>query len=197
VIDLEACKAAFHRQRYDTPWGNACKIWEDMARYRAVIEKVRPQLILECGTESGVSARWFAQFANTVSIDVVECPRLESDDRVLIYRRGDSVQNLKEWADGGWLSGPVLVSLDSDHSTAHVLGELEQCGRLVGAQCYLVVEDTVVRFLQDEMKFPFEGNPYDALDIWLPQHPEFELDEEIEGMFPATQHPGGWLRRVQ
>jgi cephalosporin hydroxylase len=89
-----------------------------------------------------------------------------------------------------------MVVLDSDHSTTHVLAELEVWASLVTPGCYLVVEDTVVRHLQDRMKFPFNGNPADALDEWLPKHPEFEVDHELEAMFPATQHPGGWLRKL-
>jgi cephalosporin hydroxylase len=38
--------------------------------------------------------------------------------------------------------------------------------------------------------------PTEALERWLPQHPEFEVDSHRERYF-HTFNPGGYLRRVR
>lgn len=78
-----------------------------------------------------------------------------------------------------------LVLLDGDHASGQVARELQAYASLAD---YLVVQDTIMRWLHE-----YYDGPHEALDAWLPQHPEFAAvdDEPL-----PTQHPGGWLRRV-
>jgi cephalosporin hydroxylase len=88
-----------------------------------------------------------------------------------------------------------MVTLDSDHTAAHVLAELEAYAPMVSVGCYLVVEDTSVN---GRPLLPGYGaGPGEALDEWLPGHPEFEVDWAIEERHGITTSPGGWLRRVR
>lgn len=77
-----------------------------------------------------------------------------------------------------------LVLLDDDHSSAHVLAELELWAPLAD---YLIVQDTLMGWLPQ-----YPDNPLLALEKWLPAHLEFARDPEPD----PTNHPGGWLRRV-
>jgi cephalosporin hydroxylase len=77
-----------------------------------------------------------------------------------------------------------LVSLDDDHSSAHVLAELEL---YAGLADYLIVQDTLMEFLPQ-----YADGPHLALAKWLPDHPEFAIDPDPV----PSNHPGGWLRRV-
>ena len=71
-----------------------------------------------------------------------------------------------------------MVILDSDHSQAHVSAELSAYAPLVTPGCYLIVEDTCVN---GHPLYPDHGpGPMEALDAFLPQHPEFEPDPARE-----------------
>jgi len=93
----------------------------------------------------------------------------------------------------------VLVFLDSMHTHDHVLAELDAYAPLVSAGSYCVVFDTFV----DDMPAGFfadrpwdvGNNPKTALRQWLPQHPEFEVDAEMEQRLQVTVAPMGFLRR--
>lgn len=94
----------------------------------------------------------------------------------------------------------VMVCLDSMHTHAHVVAELEAYAPLVTPGSYCVVFDTFV----DDMPAGFFAdrpwdvgdNPKTAVRQWLPGHPEFEIDVEMENRLQVTVAPQGFLRRV-
>jgi cephalosporin hydroxylase len=93
----------------------------------------------------------------------------------------------------------VLVCLDSNHTHAHVLAELEAYAELVTPGSYLVVCDTVIAEL-DPGLFPDRpwghgDNPRSALEAFLATHPEFQPDPEFAKLLVGS-NPGGYLRRV-
>lgn len=88
-----------------------------------------------------------------------------------------------------------MVSLDSDHSARHVARELQLYPHFVGIGNYLVVEDTTV---SGRPVVPLHGAGLgEALDAWLPHHPEFERDDELWQRQLFSAHAGGWLRRIK
>jgi cephalosporin hydroxylase len=93
----------------------------------------------------------------------------------------------------------VLVFLDSMHTHAHVLGELDAYATLVTPGSYCVVFDTFVddmppKFFADR-PWDVGNNPKTAVRAWLPQHPEFEIDTDFESCLQVTVAPSGFLRR--
>lgn len=94
----------------------------------------------------------------------------------------------------------VMVCLDSNHTHAHVLAELEAYAPLVTPGCYCVVFDTVVEQL-DAAQFPDRpwgpgDNPMTAVDAFLASHPEFSIDVRMEAKLLVTVAPRGFLRRA-
>ncbi len=94
----------------------------------------------------------------------------------------------------------VLVCLDSNHTHAHVLAELEAYAPLTSKGSYCVVYDTIVEDMPKEM-FPDrpwgpEDNPKTAVWKYLETHPEFEIDKSIQNKLLITVAPDGYLRRV-
>jgi len=94
----------------------------------------------------------------------------------------------------------VMVCLDSMHTHAHVLAELEAYAPLVTPGSYCVVFDTFVDdmppgFFADR-PWDVGDNPKTAVRQWLPSHPEFEIDAEMENRLQVTVAPQGFLRRV-
>lgn len=94
----------------------------------------------------------------------------------------------------------VMVCLDSNHTHAHVLAELNAYALLTSKCSYCVVFDTIVDDLPKEM-FPDRpwgpgNNPKTAVWEFLKAHPEFEIDKTIQHKLQITVAPEGYLKRV-
>ena len=95
----------------------------------------------------------------------------------------------------------VLVCLDSNHTHAHVLAELNAYARLATVGSWCCVFDTMIEHLPKEL-FPDRpwgpgDNPKTAVFEFLKQHPEFEADATIDDKLLISVAPGGYLKRVR
>jgi cephalosporin hydroxylase len=94
----------------------------------------------------------------------------------------------------------ILVCLDSMHTHAHVLSELNAYASLVTPESYCIVFDTFVedmppRFFPDR-PWDIGNNPKTAVRQWLETHPEFEIDRTMENKLMVTVAPEGFLKRT-
>lgn len=94
----------------------------------------------------------------------------------------------------------VLVMLDSNHTHAHVLGELQAYAPLTSVGSYCCVFDTLVEDMPKEMFLdrPWGpgDNPKTAVWEYLKTHPEFEIDKSVQNKLLITVAPDGYLKRV-
>lgn len=192
-------------------FGNILKTQDDLDRYEWIIKATQPEVIVECGTATSASAAWFArQGLDVITIDMV--PRMA--DRGVITRTWPTLSERITWLTGSTLDDRVIarardivggrrcmVSLDSDHSQAHVEAEILAYQEMVSPGCYLVVEDTIFRYAEPQQWHmwhfgdPSKGNPFDAVESTLVGNPLFERDSSIEMMSEISHHPGGWWKR--
>ena len=186
VLDVTASLEATGRQHAE----GAIKVEEDLDRYRAVIALTTPEVIVECGTHAGGSARWFRALGpDVITIDVEP---VALDDITVIT--GSSIDPLVVAQVKALTEGRrTMVVLDSDHSAAHVAAEIAAYGPMVSAGCYLVVEDGIVRWMSNH---PWTGSPLDAIEELLVDSPDWQRDEVTEAMHPVSMHPAGWWRRA-
>jgi cephalosporin hydroxylase len=94
----------------------------------------------------------------------------------------------------------VLVCLDSNHTHAHVLAELEAYAKLTSVGSYCVVFDTIVEDLPKDM-FPDRpwgpgNNPKTAVWEFLKSNNNFEIDANIQNKLLVTVAPDGYLKRI-
>jgi cephalosporin hydroxylase len=94
----------------------------------------------------------------------------------------------------------ILVCLDSNHTHEHVLDELHAYAPLTSVGSYCVVFDTIIEDLPAEM-FPDRpwapgNNPKTAVWEYVKNHPEFEIDKDIQHKLLITVAPDGFLKRV-
>jgi cephalosporin hydroxylase len=179
-------------------------IWQDVLdlwTIQEALSEVRPALLIECGTNRGGSALFYANLfdlmdhGRVITVDVerlhsLEHPRVEfligsSIDPAIVERMRAAVEK----ADG-----PVMVILDSDHSESHVAAELELYAPFVTPGSLLHVQDGII----DEL-FVMRSDrpgPLPAIKRFLAAHPEFTWDRERSEKFLITHHPMGWLRRA-
>lgn len=199
VVDRDECVRSFGAWQYPM-----LKHHWDLARYTIVLEDSRPEVVVECGTRTGHSALWFARHGiDVVTVDVT--PQVTADvtaasDRI-VWLNGNSTDPAMVAAVAAATVGKrTMVSLDSDHSAAHVAAEITAYSPLVSPDCYLVVEDGVIAWLPEDVLYGhgcqiYTGTVLDAIDQTLPADERFERDIELEAMFPATMFPAGWWRR--
>lgn len=193
--------------------GNILKTAEDLERYDWIIKTTKPEVVVECGTATSASAAWFArQGLDVITIDMV--PRMA--DRGVIAKTWPMLIERITWLTGSTLDENVLarvgklvgerrcmVSLDSDHTQAHVEAEIRAYQGFVSPGCYLVVEDGIFRYAEPQQWHmwhfgdPSKGTPLDAIESALVDHPDFVRDTSIEMMHEISHHPGGfWRRRI-
>lgn len=94
----------------------------------------------------------------------------------------------------------VMVCLDSNHTHAHVLAELQAYAPLTSVGCYCVVFDTFVEDMPGDL-FPDRpwspgDNPKTAVHEYLKSHQNFEIDATIPHKLQVTVAPDGFLRRT-
>jgi cephalosporin hydroxylase len=97
--------------------------------------------------------------------------------------------------------GKVMVFLDSNHTHAHVLAELEAYAPLTSIGSYCVVFDTLIEEMPSTL-FPDRpwsvgNNPKTAVHGYLTRHPEFIIDRSIQHKLLITVAPDGYLKRVR
>lgn len=198
----------FHQEYYrslvwqDTHWLGvaAWKCPLDLWVYQELLTELRPDLIIETGTQFGGSALFLGSICDlidngrVISIDIDDQPDRPQHARVE-YLPGSStaadvVQRMAAESAG---AKRVLVILDSDHSFAHVLAEMHAYAPFVSKGSYLIVEDTNINghpILRDAGPGPME-----AVERFVRERPDFVIDASRE-KFMLTFSPRGFLRRV-
>lgn len=207
----------FHRMYYhgilkgrpvwcDTTWlgipVEKCPL--DLWVYQEMIRELSPEVIVETGVMMGGSAAFMASICMllgkgeviSVDIELKDLPRqIEKAFPNLTFIEGDSsapeiVSRVKSMVAGR----RALVILDSDHSRDHVLKEMRLYNDLVPVGCYMIVEDSNVN---NHPVYPtFGPGPYEAIEEFLKENREFEIDKSRE-KFYFTFNPNGFLKRVQ
>lgn len=93
----------------------------------------------------------------------------------------------------------ILVSLDSNHTHEHVLAELNAYADLASVGSYCIVFDTVIEDLPvgsfPDRPWEVGNNPKTALHEWLKQHPELEIDKEIDNKLIISVAPDVYSRK--
>jgi cephalosporin hydroxylase len=204
----------FNRLYYDGPYGgrqlfkqvkwlgvSALKAPTDLWVYQEIIFKTRPDLIVEIGVKAGGSTLYLASV-----LDLLGAGRILACDLTLqgvheSVRRhgrielieGDSVSREVYEAVRSRCAGlRTMVILDSDHHASHVLEELRLYAPLVTPGCYLICEDTNIN--GHPVRGKFGPGPYEAVQEFLQQHPEWRVDKGKEKLL-VTFNPSGYLFR--
>lgn len=192
---------------------------DDLIRVQEVIHRLRPDVIVETGVAHGGSLVFYASLfeamgtaGRVVGIDVEIRPhnRKAIEAHPLAGRitlvEGDSVAPATVQKVHGLVKPgeKVLVLLDSNHTKAHVLKELEAYHGLVSPGSYIVACDGILADVHDVPRGKPEwvwDNPTEAAKAFAEKHPEFVVEQppwpfsESTLQQNVTHWPGAWLRR--
>jgi cephalosporin hydroxylase len=192
---------------------------EDMVVIQEVLYRVRPDVVIETGVAHGGSLVFYASLfaamghGRVIGIDIEVRPhnRTAIEEHPLSHLitlvEGSSVDSstVDQVASLVQPGETVLVLLDSNHTRDHVLAELDAYAPMVTPGSYIVSTDGVMEWLEGVPgageSYPTD-NPKRAVEAWLPNHPEFELEEPPPFVFNesgitdrVTHWPTAYLRR--
>jgi cephalosporin hydroxylase len=179
----------------------------DVWMTQEIISEVRPDFIIEAGTNNGGSAAIWAMVlqqvnpnGRVITVDIKDLVPNEARDLPIIREKVDFlhgsstdpkiVDEIRRRTEGK----KVLVLLDSDHSKQHVFNEMNAYGPMVTKGSYMIVQDTDIN--GHPVRPDFGPGPWEALDEFLPRNPQFQSDKSRERLM-FTMHPRGYLRRVE
>ena len=189
---------------------------QDLIAMQEIIWKVKPDLIIETGIALGGSLIFFASMLELlgedgrvvgVDIDIRAHNRVEIEKHPMFKRitmiQGSSVdeqvaQQVKDFSEG---RRKVLVVLDSNHTHEHVRKELALYSPLVTRDSYLIVCDTVIEDVPDDLirdrPWGKGNNPKTAVWEFLKATDRFVIDQEYNDKLLITVAPDGYLRCVK
>ncbi|EBA14278.1 hypothetical protein RSK20926_00030 [Roseobacter sp. SK209-2-6] len=109
----------------------------------------------------------------------------------------DVIQQVHDFASG---YKKVLVCLDSNHTHEHVLEELRAYAPLASVGSYCVVFDTLIEDMEEDTytdrPWGKGNNPYTAIQAYLQESGNFEIDSQIHERLLITVAQNGFLRRT-
>lgn len=190
----------------------------DLQVLQEILHRHKPRIILETGTNAGGSAVFFASMLGlvhgdpaagkviTVDIKIPDSVRAvlrehpQGGERIIAIE-GDSKssQTIAAVREAVGDESEVLVFLDSDHSYEHVLAEMRAYCDLVPADGWLIVFDTICRWLADLDSAPDSwatDNPHRAVETFLDGTKDFVRDPGPEKLL-VTFGAGGFLRKTK
>jgi len=183
---------------------NPCDVWMMLE----LLQAVRPSVLVETGTHYGGSALLFSDVMSLlgipmtiITVDInpkwtVDPSQYRIESLVGYSTEPRVIESVRQAVTGvlAKQTGPVMVTLDSDHSAENVSRELQLYAPMVTRGSYLVVEDTN---LNGHPSSPDYGpGPWEAVQAFLATNPDFEPDLDCQRHL-LTFFPNGWLKRRQ
>jgi len=216
--NIWARETARYKYTYNFSWLGRpiIQLPQDMMAMQEIIWQVKPQLIIETGIAHGGSLIFYASMLELIGgdgmvlgidIDIRAHNRVEIEKHPMSKRikmlegssTGEEVVELVKTIASG--KSPVMVVLDSNHTHNHVLKELQLYAPLVTKDSYLVVFDTLVEDMPEEMfsnrPWGKGNNPKTAVWEFLKNNDRFLVDKEIEHKILISVAPDGYLKCIK
>ncbi len=185
---------------------------QDMIAIQEIIHQVDPDVIVETGIAHGGSIIFSASmlqlmgkpdsFVVGVDIDIREHNKKEIEKSRFINRikmiQGSSIDpNISTQVHELCKGKKCLVILDSNHTHEHVLEELRLYQDLVSVGSYLIVLDSSVEDMPDDLfknrPWNKQNNPKTAIRAFLEENNRFKIDQSIDDKIQISVAYSGFL----
>lgn len=211
-------KAIPHQWIQQTTWFGepVLQLPQDLFSLQEIIFRTRPDYIVEIGVAWAGSLLFYSTLMEVlggkgvIGVDVYIPEDLKARikaagrvaDRITLLQESSinpaTIAKIQKLTGG---SKALMVHLDSDHTHAHVLKELNLYAPLVGKGHYLICGDTHVESLppgtHGQKPYGPGNNPKTALDEFLksPAGKGMEIDAQFQDKYLFSLNPGGYLVR--
>jgi cephalosporin hydroxylase len=184
----------------------------DVWSYQQIFTEVKPDLVIEAGTNDGGGALVWATLLNIIN-PAARVVTIDIEEHLAAARQVPLFQEKVDFVLGSSTSAAVvdplrkrsagkkvIAILDSDHRKAHVLEEINLYGDLVSLGSYLLVQDTNVN--GHPAAPDFGPGPWEAVEEFIanggktPGGAVYEVDRSRE-LFGFSMHPRGYLKRIK
>ena len=177
---------------------NPCDAWI----YQEILHEVRPDVVVEVGSNEGGSTLFLAHLldlighGSIVSVDIDRSRFHVKHPRISLVTGDSSAPETVAQVAALCEGKRGLVIHDADHNKEPVLRDLRAYHRFVAVGSYLIVEDGIVDLFRpgDGLGW-FAPGPLAATEEFLREFPQFAVDMERE-RYLLTYNPKGFLRRV-
>jgi cephalosporin hydroxylase len=188
---------------------------QDIVAMQELVWRVKPDLIIETGVARGGSVVFYASLlelvggeGRVIGIDVdIRAPNRAAIEASSVFKRITLVEGsstdpavvARVRAEAA-RAKRVMVSLDSNHTHAHVLDELRAYAPCVTNGSYLVVFDTSIEQLPPDVlgdrPWTPGNSPATAIREFLATTDRFVVDTRMDHKLLITEAPGGYLKCV-
>lgn len=173
----------------------------DYVLYQMLIWELKPDLIIEIGTNKGGSALYLADLLNMIgngeihTIDIEKDqsdPQLINNPRIKLFTDGYQGYDLS-LAEG---FKNILIIEDGSHTYEDTIAGIKKFAPLVTKGSYLIVEDGIINEIG--LKKDYRGGPLKAISEFLSTSTDFVIDRKWCDMFGtnATFNVDGYLKRI-
>ncbi len=173
----------------------------DYVLYQMIIWEVKPDLVIEIGTNKGGSTLYLADLLGINGkgeIHTIDLPEnaedaaLWSHPRIKIYKEGFIKYDTSDLST----YETILVIEDGSHLYEDTVAALNKFAPFITKNSYFIAEDGIVTELGKEKEF--NGGPQKAVAEYIKKNSDFIVDRKYCDFFGqnATFNVNGYLKRI-
>lgn len=199
IITTQSINEGHHKVTYRGIQTIKCPF--DYVMYQMIIFELKPDLVIEIGSNKGGNALYLADLLNIIGKGEVHTIDIKDDfdelvinhNRIRVFTDGYQQYNFELVEK----FSKVLVIEDASHTYHDSISCLKLFSPFVSKDSYYIVEDGIVDKLG--MSKLFFGGPKKAINEFLKTNDNFEIDYKWCNMFGknATFNINGYLKRVK
>ena len=173
----------------------------DYVIYQMILWEVKPDLIIEIGTNRGGSALYFADLLDiighgeihTIDIEDMAYADVKKHPRIKFFKEGYQQYDLKN-TEG---FKKIIVIEDGSHIYEDVIETISKFNSVVSNDSYFVVEDGILDKLGWKKKY--NGGPNKAIKEFIKQNDSYIIDRKWCDLFGinATFNTNGFLKKIK
>lgn len=198
-FDTNSLEQGHHKLLYkDVP---IIKCPFDYFIYQMILWEVKPDLIIEIGTNRGGSALYFADLLDiighgeihTIDIEDMAYAEVKKHPRIKFFKNGYQQYDLRN------IEGfeKIIVIEDGSHAYEDVVDTISKFKNIVSVGSYFIVEDGILDKLGWKKKY--NGGPNRAIKEIVKADDTFVIDRKWCDMFGinATFNTNGFLKKIR
>jgi len=174
----------------------------DYVMYQMIINEIKPDLIIEVGTNYGGSTLYMADLLNIIGkgiIHTMDVAEYVSDDLVKNHPRIKRFLGGFQEYDINNANGfeKILLIEDGSHNYQDVIDTMRKFKDIISVDSYMIIEDgSLVWMGWEEI---YNGGPLRAIEEFLSENDNFIIDRKWCDFYGknVTFNPNGFLKKIK